>query len=183
MQYEILEKFIKGEKIENLTPVIEYLRQHLQHDGNFYHYLIEKYPPKTLLTDQIGHRQFLLAEWMGRLYPCWTTGHSEKNAKVFQNPPIPFAVTFDGQVYAAEGENQYWQHYHYFDDCNSIDDFKNRLKELKAENVFGIDGGIERHGTEQPDKSKGYAETLTKEEEAKTEAEIETKAEVCLSLF
>jgi hypothetical protein len=131
MEYEILEKFIKGEKIENLTPVVEYLRQHLQHDGNFYHYLIEKYPPKILLTDQIGHRHFLLAEWMGRLYPCWTTGHSEKNAKVFQSPPIPLAVALNGQVYAAEGENQYWQHYHYFDDCSSLEDFKNKIEELK----------------------------------------------------
>ncbi|MEW6418565.1 MAG: hypothetical protein AB1480_10640 [Nitrospirota bacterium] len=119
---------------------------------------------------------------MGMLYPCWTTGHSEKNAKVCQNPPIPFAVTLNGQVYAAEGENQYW-HYHHFDGCNNFDEFKNRIEELKAENVFGGNGDIERYRTEQPDKIKGEAEPVTKEVESKTEAETETEAEICLSLF
>ena len=122
---------------------------------------------------------------MGVFYPCWSTGHSDKTAKIFQSPPIPFAVTFNGKVYASEGKNQYWdwEQYDYFNGCSSLEDFKNRIEKLKAEKVFGEDVfGANDYAvitTEQPDKSEKDAGAAAKKVEAGTEAETG----VCLSLF
>jgi hypothetical protein len=132
MKYETLEKFINGEKIEDLTPIIEFVKEKVQSDVEFYNYFFTKYPPIVIITDTIGYREFLLAEWMGKLYPCWTTGHSDKKAPCLSKQPIPFAIIYNGKVYGAEGKTQYW-HYDDFEKCNTIEEFKQRIKELKEE--------------------------------------------------
>ena len=72
---------------------------------------------------------------MGVFYPCWSTGHSDKTAKIFQSPPIPFAVTFNGKVYASEGKNQYWdwEQYDYFNGCSSTEGVR-QTKEMQMNN-------------------------------------------------
>ncbi len=131
-KYETLERLINGEKVESLKPIIEYLKEGIKNDKEFYNFLLAKYPPVVILTDTIGYRELLLVEWMGKIYPCWTTGHSNKTVPCFSKPPIPFATIHNGKVYGAEGKNQYWDQ-DKFEGVSTIEQFKQRIKELQQE--------------------------------------------------
>lgn len=131
-KYAVLEKFIKGEQIEEISPVVEYIRSFIFEDSEFFAYLRSKYPYKIIREAKLwGHRGFLLVEWMGKYYPCWTTGHSSiKGVSAFNGI---FAIEHDKEVYAASGEGQYWESYNDFNGCVTLEDFNKRINELEAE--------------------------------------------------